>query len=175
MDRLIKGGRVVPDSWRRLDPEQWLIAGEDGLVRDFPEEGDLLVPLALWRARKDELAARRGRNGVRLEPDEAPEAIVADLPSLALVAVSFPKFADGRGYSSARLLRSRYGYRGELRATGDVLRDQLLFLARSGFDAFELREGQDPHAALAAFGELTEQYQASFTEPVPLFRRRKRA
>jgi len=175
MDRLIKNGRVVPDGWRRLDPEDWLIAGEDGLVRDFPEEGDLLVPLALWQARKDELAGRKGRNGVRLEPNEAPEAIGPDLAGLALVAVNFPKFADGRGYSTARVLRERYGYRGEVRAIGDVARDQLLFLARSGFDAFELRAGQDPHEALAAFGELSEQYQASFTAPLPLFRRRMRA
>jgi len=175
MDRLIKNGRVVPDGWRRLDPEDWLIAGEDGLVRDFPEEGDLLVPLALWQARKDELAGREGRNGVRLEPNEAPEAIAPDLAALALVAVNFPKFADGRGYSTARILRERYGYRGEVRAIGDVARDQLLFLARSGFDAFELHADQDPHAALAAFGELSEQYQSSFTAPVPLFRRRMRA
>jgi uncharacterized protein (DUF934 family) len=174
MDRLIKGARVVSDDWQQLDadPSRWLRAGEDGLVPDFPEDADLLVPLALWRARKHDLVARRGRNGVHLEPNEGPEAIAPDLDNIALVAVNFPKFGDGRGYSTARLLRERYRYQGELRAVGDVLRDQLLFLARSGFDAFELREDQDPHAALAAFGELTEQYQSSVTEPLPLFRRR---
>jgi uncharacterized protein (DUF934 family) len=174
METLIKGGRLVPDNWQRLEAAdgRWLRTGEDGLLPDFPEDVDLLVPLAIWRARKDDLLARRGRNGVRLEPHEGPELIAADLERLALVAVNFPEFDDGRGYSTARLLRERYGYRGELRAVGDVLRDQLLFLARSGFDAFELREDQEPHAALAAFGELSEQYQSSATEPLPLFRRR---
>ena len=174
METLIKGGRLAPDNWQRLEAAdgRWLRTGEDGLLPDFPEDVDLLVPLAIWRARKDDLLARRGRNGVRLEPHEGPEQIAADIERLALVAVNFPKFGDGRGYSTARLLRERYGYRDELRAVGDVLRDQLLFLARSGFDAFELREDQEPHAALAAFGELSEQYQSSVTEPLPLFRRR---
>ncbi len=172
MERLIKNGRVATDNWRRLDPEIWLRAGEDGLVPDFPDDADLIAPLALWRARKDDLRARGGRSGVLLEPHEGPEQIAADLERLALVAVNFPKFGDGRGYSTARLLRERYGFAGELRAVGDVLRDQLLFLSRAGFDAFELRADRDPHDALAAFAELSEQYQASATEPQPLFRRR---
>jgi uncharacterized protein (DUF934 family) len=86
--------------------------------------------------------------------------------------VSFPKFTDGRGFSTARLLRERYRYRGELRAVGDVLRDQLLFLARCGFDAFALRADQDPDAALAAFEDFTEAYQGGTDQPLPLFRRR---
>jgi uncharacterized protein (DUF934 family) len=172
MERLIKSGRVATDNWQRLEAQPWLRTGEDGLLPDLPDDADLLAPLALWRVRKDDLLARGGRSGVLLEPHEGPEQIAADLARLALVAVNFPKFGDGRGYSTARLLRERYGYRGELRATGDVLRDQLLFLSRAGFDAFELRADQNPHAALAAFGELGEQYQASATEPLPLFRRR---
>jgi uncharacterized protein (DUF934 family) len=86
--------------------------------------------------------------------------------------VNFPKFTDGRGYSTGRLLRERYGYRGELRAIGDIFRDQLLYLSRCGFDAFVLRPGEDPQAALAAFGDFSEAYQAAVDRPLPLFRRR---
>jgi len=79
---------------------------------------------------------------------------------------------DGRGYSIARLLRERYGWRGELRAIGDVLRDQLFYLTRCGFDAFELRAGQDAQAALTALADFSEAYQSSVERPQPLFRRR---
>jgi len=92
--------------------------------------------------------------GVRLEPADDPAQIAGDLPRLALVAVNFPKLADGRGYSTGYLLRRRYGYRGELRAVGDILRDQLFYLARSGFDAFQLREGADAHAALPSLRDF---------------------
>ena len=109
---------------------------------------------------------------MRLGAGEEPEAIAADLEHLALVAVHFPKFSDGRGLSTARLLRERYGYEGEVRAVGDVLRDQLPFLERCGFDAFALRDDQDPVAALAAFADLSDAYQGTVTEPLPLFRRR---
>jgi uncharacterized protein (DUF934 family) len=96
------------------------------------------------------------------------------LSSLTLVAIRFPHFTDGRGYSTARLLRERYGYAGELRATGDVARDQLFCLSRVGFDTFELREGEDVGAALAAFGDFSEAYQSSVAQPQPLSRRRGR-
>ena len=89
-----------------------------------------------------------------------------------MIAVNFPKFTDGRGYSIARLLRERCGYKGELRAIGDVLRDHLLFMALCGFDAYALRDDQDPQEALAAFEDFTEAYQASVERPLPLFRRR---
>jgi uncharacterized protein (DUF934 family) len=141
-------------------------------VADFPEHADLIAPLALLKVRGKELFDRAGRTGAVIEPHEDPAALAALLSRLSLVAVRFPKFGDGRGYSIARLLRERYGYRGELRAMGDVLRDQLLFMKRSGFDSFDLRDDQDPDEALAAFAELSEQYQSSSTEPQPLFRRR---
>jgi uncharacterized protein (DUF934 family) len=92
-----------------------------------------------------------------------------------MIAVNFPQFADGRGYSIARLLRERYQWRGELRAIGDVLRDQLFYLSSCGFDAFELRAGQDPRAALAAFNDFSDAYQSSVERPQPLFRRRSGA
>jgi uncharacterized protein (DUF934 family) len=107
---------------------------------------------------------------VRLEPTDDPADV--SLEGVSRVEVNFPKFGDGRGYSIAKLLRTRYGYRGELRAVGHITRDLLFFMESCGFDAYELREGEDPHEALAAFEDLSEAYQASVARPVPLFRRR---
>jgi uncharacterized protein (DUF934 family) len=107
---------------------------------------------------------------VRLEPADDPASV--SLEGVTRVEVNFPKFGDGRGYSIARLLRERYGYRGELRAVGQITRDLLFFMESCGFDAFELRPGEDPHEALAAFEDFSESYQASVARPQPLFRRR---
>ena len=109
---------------------------------------------------------------VRLEPADDPAAVAGELATASRVEVNFPKFGDGRGFSIARLLRERYGYKGELRAVGHITRDHLFFMESCGFDAFELREGEDPHAALAAFDDFSESYQASVARPQPLFRRR---
>jgi uncharacterized protein (DUF934 family) len=109
---------------------------------------------------------------IRLEPADDPSAVAPELGRAARVEVNFPKFGDGRGYSIAKLLRTRYGYRGELRAVGHITRDLLFFMESCGFDAYELREGEDPHEALAAFEDFSESYQASVARPVPLFRRR---
>lgn len=109
---------------------------------------------------------------LRLEPGDDPARVAGRLGAVARVEVNFPKFTDGRGYSIARLLRERYGYQGELRAVGDVQRDQLFHLSRCGFDAFLLREGQDAEEALSAFRDFSEAYQASVERPEPLFRRR---
>jgi len=175
MATLVIDERIASDSWLPLEgtAERWVAVGEDGFVPDFPEHGDLIAPLALLKARGKELLERSGRTGVVLEPHEDPVELSGVLEYLSLVAVRFPKFGDGRGYSIARLLRERYGYAGELRAVGDVLRDQLLFMKRSGFDSFSLRDDQDPDEALAAFSELSQEYQASSTQPQPLFRRRQ--
>jgi uncharacterized protein (DUF934 family) len=109
---------------------------------------------------------------VRLEPADDLAKVGGELAGAARVEVNFPKFGDGRGFSIARLLRERYGYKGELRAVGQITRDHLFFLESVGFDAFELREGEDAAEALAAFDDFSESYQASVTRPVPLFRRR---
>ena len=109
---------------------------------------------------------------VVLEPGDDPRALAGRLPALKIVAVNFPKYGDGRGYSLGRLLRERYGYRGELRAIGAVARDHLQQLARCGFDAFQLREGEDPQEALRGLDDFSEAYQSSAAQPAPLFRRR---
>ena len=109
---------------------------------------------------------------LRLEPQDDPAAIADRLAGAARVEVNFPKFGDGRGFSIARLLRERYGYKGELRAVGQVARDHLYYMEQCGFDSFLLRDGEDVPEALAAFDDFSEQYAASFRQPVPLFRRR---
>jgi uncharacterized protein (DUF934 family) len=109
---------------------------------------------------------------VRLEPADDPATVADRLDRVARVEVNFPKFGDGRGYSIARLLRERYGYKGELRAVGEVVRDHLYYMENVGFDAFLLREGEDPVEALTGFDDFSEAYQATATRPVPLFRRR---
>ena len=106
-----------------------------------------------------------------LEPTDDP-ATAGAVGLARVIAINFPKFGDGRGYSLARLLRGRHGYKGELRAVGEVARDHLHAMAQCGFDAFQLREGENPQEALTAFGDFTEQYQATTAQPLPLFRRR---
>jgi uncharacterized protein (DUF934 family) len=107
-----------------------------------------------------------------LQPADDPAQHAERIGRVARIEVNFPKFGDGRGFSIARLLRERHGYRGELRAVGDVGRDQLLAMESCGFDAFLLREGEDPAEALTGFNDFGEAYQASVTRPLPLFRRR---
>jgi uncharacterized protein (DUF934 family) len=109
---------------------------------------------------------------LRLEPTDDPASVADRLGRVARVEVNFPKFGDGRGYSIAKLLRERYGYKGELRAVGEVVRDHLYYMENVGFDAFLLREGEDPIEALTGFDDFSEAYQATATRPVPLFRRR---
>jgi len=109
---------------------------------------------------------------LRLEPTDDPGAFAGRLARVARVEVNFPKFGDGRGFSLARLLRERYGYKGELRAVGHVVRDHLHYLESCGFDAYELKDGEDPVEALSGFDDFSEAYQASVARPVPLFRRR---
>jgi len=166
MADIIKQQRVATDNWRLLRPSA------DGGLPPVPPTGDVIVPLALWLEQRAALLSRSGGLGVWLDSHEDPAHIADDQRHFDLVAVNFPKSTDGRGYSIARLLRERYGWRGELRAIGDVLRDQLYDLSRCGFDAFVLRPGEDPHAALPAVEEFSEAYQASVTQPLPLFRRR---
>jgi len=134
----------------------------------------VLVPLALWRDARAACDALRSSTqvGILLKNTDDPALLADDLSDTNLIAIEFPRFTDGRGYSIARLLRGRYGYRGELRAVGDIMRDQIFYLTRVGFDAFALRDDQDPQVALTASADFSVAYQASSDQPVPLFRRR---
>lgn len=166
MSRIIKDACIVDDAWQILR----LADGQMPADVSVPT-GPVIVPLAVWQAQRAALADRHDV-GVWLDSHEGPEAIAPDLAQFGVVAVNFPKFADGRGYSTARLLRERYGYAGELRAIGDVLQDQLYFLRRCGFDAYAVRADKDIEAALAGLRTFSDAYQAAVDQPVPLFRRR---
>src|SRR5436853_6354284 len=170
MATLIKERRIVADSWHLLE------RGAKGELPEVPARGDVVVPLALWLERRDGLLSRAetGTLGVWLDANEGPEALAADVQSFPLIAVNFPKFGDGRGYSIARLLRERYGFKGELRAIGDVLRDQIFYMHRCGFNAFAVRADKSIEDALTAFNDFSDGYQTSVDQPVPYFRRRLR-
>jgi uncharacterized protein (DUF934 family) len=162
---------------RQSLPNKFEVAASDPWVAGdaITDAADVIVSLARLEA-EPAVLDRAGRTGVRLPNDRGLDPVVPLLPRLSLIAIEFPKFGDGRGYSLARLLRERHGYRGELRAVGNVLRDQLLYLHRCGFDAFELDPkygagGLDPNEALAAFAELDVYYQAAADVRLPLWKR----
>ena len=164
MPQLIKNGALVDDGWT--------LRRELGSLSDLASGSREIVPLAFWLANRDALLAR-GDIGVWLAPDADPESLSADTGALPLIAVDFPAFTDGRGYSIGRLLRDRYEFRGELRAIGDILRDQLFALAECGFDAFAIRADRDAAAALAGLADFAGIYASTSRTPQPWFRRRK--
>jgi uncharacterized protein (DUF934 family) len=164
-ERIIRGRRVENDVWQTIE-----IAASEPYAA-LPA-GPVLVPLAFWKAHRVELLARRDPTGVWLAPDDEPAELAGDIGQLNVIAVQFPKWGDGRGYSTATLLRTRHDYRGELRAFGDLGRDHLFMLARCGFDVFKLGARHDPEKALSAFNDFSVRYQAAVDEPLPLFRRR---
>lgn len=168
MSQLIKDKALSDDAWQTLE----LAENETPEAVAMPA-GHVIFPLAVWQARKAEIIARGNPVGLVIMPDERVEDIAADLGNIALVAVHFPKFVDGRGYSTAALLRQRYAYTGELRAVGDVLHDQLFFMRRVGFDSYALKEGKNAvYAIEAGFTPFSDAYQASTNQPQPYFRRR---
>lgn len=164
MQQIIKNGALVPESWHLLP--------KDATLDNLPNSDDIIVPLALWLEHSHALKARDGGLGIWLESDEEIETVLDDLSHFQVIALNFPTFTDGRHYSTARLLRERYGYQGEVRAIGDVLRDQLFYMLRCGFDAFALRPDRDPQAALAGLNDFSVTYQAAADDARPLFRRR---
>lgn len=164
MQRIIKNDQVIDETWHLLP--------KDVTLEGLSNSDDLIVPLALWRDHAHALKARDGGLGVWLDSDEEVEEIADDLQYFQVVALNFPVFTDGRHFSSARLLRERYGYKGEVRAIGDVLRDQLFFMKRCGFDAYAIRPDRDPYDALQSLNDFSEVYQAATDQPLPLFRRR---
>ncbi len=123
---LVKNNLVVKDNWT--------VVADDA---DVPE-GDVIVSLTRWQEERENLLARSEGLGVLLKDDELPEAIEKDLDFLQVVAMDFPAYTNGRSYSHARILRERYKFDGEIRAVGDVLRDQVFLMHRCGFDAFDI-------------------------------------
>jgi len=159
--KIILDGAVVADHWLHL--------ADDAAI---PETGDTIVSLTRWQAERDALLNHNGKLAVVVESDTVLADIADDLTHFAMIALHFPEFKDGRCYSHARLLRERHQYTGELRAIGDVLRDQLFYLVRCGINALEIRADRDIDDALNAFNDFTVKYQPACDEPEPLYRRR---
>ena len=145
---LIKADAVAPDPWVSLGDDEAL-----------PEGAPAIVSFERWQNEREILVTRNAPLGIRLRSDQPPGPIAEDLDRFQVIALEFPRFGDGRAYSYARLLRARYGYGGELRAVGNVLRDQASFMRRCGFDAFEVAEGTALEGWREALGEISVFYQ----------------
>ena len=150
---------------------------EDGFVfvaddQDLPD-GDLIMSLARFQTEGEGLLSQGRRVGVRLQADQEVEALAYDLPCLSVVALDFPKFGDGRSYSNARLLRERYGFKGQVRAVGDVLREQAGFLLRVGFDAFEPADGASANEWQAATLRYRHVFQRAADARAPVYLERE--
>lgn len=196
MSNLIKHGAVAQDDWTLVQlpalAEEavrkqagkvvvFKLTGESSstdeqIAGTFITAGRVIVPFPVWLARKDELSSRlaTGELGIWLESYELVEDLVAgieDINTLPVIAVNFPRFADGRGFTIATLLRTRFGYKNEIRAIGDVLRDQLFYMKRCGFDAFTIRADRSTEDALASLRDFSEPYQGAVDNPLPVWRR----
>ena len=159
MRQLIRQREIVTDEWRYAD--------EDPLGR----ERALILPFARWKEERDRWWLWDGRLGVRLGPTDPVAALEHDFLRLALVAIEFGGLAEGRGYSQAQLLHKRYRFTGELRAVGKIQRDQLFYMARCGFDTFELPEAADLQVALTGFDDFSVAYQSALDVNVAVERR----
>ncbi|AIR90707.1 DUF934 domain-containing protein [Pseudomonas cremoricolorata] len=164
MQRIIKNQQIIDETWHLLP--------KDASFDELSNCDDYIVPLQMWRDHGHALKARDGGLGVWLDADEEAEEIGEHVADFQVIALNFPAFTDGRNYSNARLLRDRYKFTGELRAIGDVLRDQLFYMARCGFDAFAIRADKDPVDALEGLKDFSVTYQGATDQPLPLFRRR---
>ncbi len=157
MPRIIRHGAIVEDPRPGVDAEA------------APVSHGQVCTLEQWLALED-----KSGSAVQLEPGEPPAPLLEHLDQIELVVVHFPAFTDGRGFSYGRELRER-GYAGELRAAGHFIRDQLTYLVRCGFDAFQMADDAALEGALASLSDFTEHYQAAIDKPQPLFRRRETA
>ena len=196
MSNLIRNNAIVENEWSTIT----LPAGEETVRKQagkvvmfkltgeqtctpaqiaatvIPENGRIIVPLAVWQARKDELAPRLAKSelGLWLATHEELQSLidaVDDINRLPIIAVHVERFADGRIFSIGNLLRTRYGYKNELRAFGDVLRDQLFFLKRCGYDSYQIRADRSAADALAGLQDFSQPYQGAVDESMPVWRR----
>lgn len=147
MPQLIRQREVVDDDWRHIEDDP------QGTGRA------VIIPFARWQEERQQWWLWDGRLGVRIGPTDPVEALEPDFLRISLVAIEFGGIGEGRGYTQAQLLRRRYRFTGEIRAVGRIQRDQLFYMARCGFDAFELPDGADIAAALGAFGDFSVKYQ----------------
>lgn len=172
MREIIKDKAIVPDDWSVLR----LAEGETPDAVAVPA-GKIIVPLQVWLLQRETLLQRLQQQqdlAVWFASDEQARELGGDVALFSLLAVDFPKFSDGRGYSIAYNLRARCAFTGELRAIGDVLRDQLFYMQRVGFNAFATRADRSIQDALKGLTDFSEKYQTSWDEKNPLFRRDQR-
>ncbi|MEY4643062.1 MAG: hypothetical protein RLZZ227_3056 [Pseudomonadota bacterium] len=179
MPRLIDtAGVELKNPWHLLPRDGALVAPDQppasGKLEDAlaSPTSHLIVNATLWQQHKQELLASGKQIAVWLDSDQHADMIAADLARIPLVALNFPGFMDGRSYSTAVVLRKHHGYKGELRAIGDVLRDQLFYMKRCGFTTFDLRDTVKLEDARRAFHDYSASYASTVEEPTPLFRRR---
>lgn len=160
---IISNGKIVDNQWTIVDAEH----------TDWSHQY-LIVPYDVWQANQSALVdqLRNGTLGLLLAGDHDLDSKHEAITDFALIAIDFPAFMDGRGFSVARLLRERYQFTGELRATGAVIRDQLCYLQRCGFSSFDLAEDIDVASAVESLNDFSDGYQVSVDKPTPLFRRR---
>jgi uncharacterized protein (DUF934 family) len=197
MSQLIKGNAIVADEWTRVIPPTFgdeVVRKQAGKVvlfklydeetfsqkqidaTEIPATGKVLLPLTVWLAKQEQLSTRMaaGEIGIVLATHEPIESLVtafADINSLPLIAIFVERFADGRNFTLGNLLRTRYGFKNELRAIGDVLRDQLYFLKRSGFNSYLIRADRSAQEALASLNDFSEPYQGAVDVANPVWRR----
>ena len=201
MSQLIIENATATDEWTRVVPPVlgdepvrkqagkvvlFKLHGEETFTNkqiqatEIPATGKILLPLTVWLANKEVLSDRMsaGEVGILLTTHEPIESLIEafnDLNSLPLIAVFVERFPDGRNFTLGNLLRTRYGYQNELRAVGDVLRDQLYFLKRSGFNSYEVREDRNAKEAIASLSDFTEPYQGAVDDTHPVWRRTDRS
>ena len=161
MHQLLKDGNIVANSWQ-------LVRADSETV----PEGDVLLSLSHWLGSRQTISHHVGEIGLWLESHEEIECLTDDMMDIPVIAINFPKFVDGRGFSAARLLRERCGYRGELRAIGEIIRDQLFLMQRCGFNAFQFSSEIDLAEASKSLRDFTGAYQVAVDQPEPLFKRR---
>ena len=167
-NKLLVDGLVTPDQWQLITGDQ---AQELSTAAIIPV-GKVILPCTLWNRFQRDLAPRQAEIGVWLDCHESVELIADSAARLPLIAIYFPTFMDGRGFSTARLLRERYGFTGELRAVGSFIRDQLTFLRRCGVNAFVFEGGESLEEIGDSLNDFTETYQVATDQDLPIFRRR---
>jgi uncharacterized protein (DUF934 family) len=196
MSQLIKNNSIVADEWTRVVPPilgdevvrkqagkvvLFKLYGEQTFSQaqidatEIPSTGKIILPLPVWLAKKEALSARMaaGEIGILIathEPIEQLAEAFPDLNVLPLIAVFVERFADGRNFTLGNWIRTRYGFKNELRAVGDVLRDQLFFLKRSGYDSYLIRADRNAQEAIASLNDFSQPYQGA-TDDVPVWRR----
>lgn len=166
MPKLIKDGELIDNSWQLIDKE----AGLEEINSD--DDNKYLVPLTIWLGNKEFLSQQKGNIGIWFDSDESPLLLKEDANTFPVIALNFPVFRDGRSYSNAAILRQQLNFTGDLRAIGDVQRDQLSYMLSCGFSSFLVPEGADEALLLTGFHDFSENYQSTVAKPTPLFRKR---